>query len=80
MAGKALRAAENLIRQDEQDFMDSKASKNGLIQSFRCIEISSFLIYSLDTTLDPQITQIPQTLYRKCIRDRSKVAWRSYLG
>jgi hypothetical protein len=60
--------------------VDFKASGNGSIQSSRCIEISALLIYSLDTTLDPQITQIPQTVYGKCIRDRSKVAWRSYLG
>jgi hypothetical protein len=81
MAGRALRAAEHyFIRQDKQDFMDSNILKTGSIQIFRCIGISSLLMYSLDTTLDPQIAQIPQMLYRKYIRDRSKVAWRSYLG
>ena len=79
MAGRDLRAAGNLMRQDGQDFMDLEASKNGSIQGFRCIGMSSLLMYALDMTLDLQIAQIPQTLYRKCIRDRSKVAWRSYL-
>ena len=74
MAVRAPRAAENIIRQDRQDFKDLEASKNGLLQRFRCIGISFLLIYPLETTPDPQITQIPQTLYRKCLRDRSKVA------
>jgi hypothetical protein len=53
---------------------DLKCPKRRWLEKLRFTGVRFWLKYLLDTDSDPQITQIPQTLYRKCIRDRSKVA------
>ena len=69
------RATENyFIRQDQQDLRNLKVPKSRWLERLRLTGVWFLLKYLLDTDSDPQITQIPQTLYRKCIRDRSRVA------
>jgi hypothetical protein len=56
--------------------MDIMTPKSGSLEKFRITRVWLLLKYLLDADSDPQITQItkiPRTLYRECIRDRSKV-------